>query len=71
MDTTVSEPCLFPLLTEAAVARLLNIGPSTLRKWRQRGHGPKHLRLGGVVRYRPSAVEAFLNASAKEAAANA
>lgn len=48
------------LLTEAETARLLGVSPRTLRHWRRAGRGPVHVRLGGMVRYAPPDVEAFI-----------
>ncbi len=34
----------------------------TLRDWRKRGKGPRFTRVGGLIRYKLSDVEAFVNA---------
>jgi hypothetical protein len=49
-------------LTEIQVANLLNLQPTTLRKWRWQGRGPVFSKLGGSIRYRGIDVEAFVNA---------
>jgi len=52
------------------VAKVLGIQTSTLRKWRQRGKGPRdHRRLGAtVVVYRRASVEEFIREVGWEAA---
>jgi excisionase family DNA binding protein len=49
------------LLTEAEVADLLRVSPRTVRRWRNEGTGPPALRVGRRIRYRRSAVEAWLD----------
>jgi predicted DNA-binding transcriptional regulator AlpA len=49
-----------PLLTEIETAQLLGISPRTLQNWRRSGRGPVHVRLGGLVRYAPQDVDAFI-----------
>lgn len=51
------------LLTEVEAAQFLNISIRTLQAWRTRGGGPLFIRLGRAVRYRQSALEAWLNAN--------
>ena len=41
----------FELLTTNEVARLLRVNPSTVRRWRLDGVGPRHIKIGGVYRY--------------------
>jgi predicted DNA-binding transcriptional regulator AlpA len=48
------------LLTSREVAELLRRPEGTLRQWRHRNFGPEGFRMGGVVVYRRSAVEAFI-----------
>ncbi len=48
------------LLTEIETAQLLGISPRTLQNWRRGGRGPVHVRIGGLVRYTPQDVEAFI-----------
>lgn len=51
------------LLTEREASDMLKVDPTTMRRWRRDGSGPAHLRIGRLVRYRPEAVERFLNAA--------
>ena len=39
------------LIKSAELAKQLGIQPQTLRKWRSRGIGPRHIRLGGASRW--------------------
>lgn len=48
------------LLTLVEVAAILKLPPATLRKWRAERRPPKAFRVGKWLRYRRSAVEAFL-----------
>lgn len=48
------------LATGAEVAELFGIPEKTLTEWRCRGIGPEYLKIGRYVRYRWSAVNAWL-----------
>jgi predicted DNA-binding transcriptional regulator AlpA len=48
------------LLTEAQVADGMSISPRTLQQWRYLGGGPRYLKIGSAVRYRPEDVAAWL-----------
>ena len=48
------------LLTIVELSDMLGIPVDTLYGWRQRGEGPQGYRIGRHVRYRRSAVEAWL-----------
>lgn len=62
------------LYTAAEVAELLRVRKNTIDKWRQRGRGPRFLRIGtqgpsGRIRYTRAAVEEYLaQAEAKHGA---
>lgn len=61
---TDSSPPDDRLLTPAEVCELLAIPNTLLQDWRMLGKGPAFIRLGQrTVRYRKSAVEAFLAAA--------
>ena len=51
---------LEPLLTEQDVARLLRRKLRTLQKDRLLNRGPRYIKVGKSVRYRPADVAAFL-----------
>lgn len=55
------------LLHTEAVARLLGLSASTLRKMRSRGEGPAFVRIGRrSIRYRPADVEAYVAGASKK-----
>lgn len=58
-----------PLLTPEEVAEMLGgVSPATLKRWRTQRTGPVVLHIGRCVRYRRSAVEAWLTTKDHEAA---
>ena len=51
-----------PLLTEDQAAELLGVKPTTLQVWRSTKRYPlPYVKSGRLVRYRASAIEAFIN----------
>jgi predicted DNA-binding transcriptional regulator AlpA len=48
------------LLDEKEVARLIRVSEATLSYWRSQGQGPRFIKVGHLVRYRPSDVDAWL-----------
>jgi len=42
------------------------LAPKTLDRWRQRGTGPRFLKIGGHIIYRLSDVEAYEDAQARQ-----
>ena len=69
-EPAVTKTAAARLLTQAEVAELLGgeISTRTLEDWRRRGLGPDFIKLsgtkrgGGRVRYRPQAVDRWLDA---------
>jgi excisionase family DNA binding protein len=53
-----------PLMTLPELAALLGVPVGTLYGWRHRGEGPPGYHIGRHVRYRRSAVEAWIEAQA-------
>lgn len=49
------------VLTTKEAGTFLKIQPCTLRKWRKLRKGPPFLRIEGAIRYRKSALEAYLD----------
>ena len=47
------------VLSDAEVAERLGVSPFTVRAWRHKGQGPRFMKMGRAVRYRPEDVEAF------------
>lgn len=48
------------VMTTQEVAQALRVDQSTLVRWRVNNEGPAFVRMGGRVRYRPSAIETWL-----------
>lgn len=53
-------PMTDKLLSGKQAAALLDVAPITLRVWRQRGKGPDYIEVGGRIKYRESAIAAWL-----------
>lgn len=47
--------------TPEEAAKKIGVSPKTLAKWRWQGDGPKYLKIGSRVAYRPADIEAWLN----------
>ena len=60
-----------PLLTEAQVSEILGRGVPTLQKDRVAGTGPQFVKLGRLVRYRPSDVQTWLDGRARRSTSEA
>jgi predicted DNA-binding transcriptional regulator AlpA len=48
------------LLNEHDVARIIGLSVASVRRWRLLRQGPKYLKIGTAVRYRPEAISEFL-----------
>ena len=48
------------LLNEHDVARITGLSVASVRRWRLLRQGPKYLKIGAAVRYRPEDVAAWL-----------
>ena len=48
------------MLSPEDAARILGKSASTLASWRSDGKGPRYIKFGGTIRYRPAAIEEFL-----------
>jgi predicted DNA-binding transcriptional regulator AlpA len=51
------------LLDERTLAALYGFKCKTLQRWRGEGHGPRWVRLCGLVRYRVEDIEAWISAA--------
>jgi hypothetical protein len=49
-------------LTPDDLARAWRLSPGTIANWRTNRKGPEFVRIGGLARYHPAAVEAWLTA---------
>lgn len=61
-DPVVHRPGGDVFLTPPELAGLLKTTPGVLRKWRYLGRGPAYVKDGQTIRYRRSAVDAYLDA---------
>jgi predicted DNA-binding transcriptional regulator AlpA len=48
------------LLNEHDVARITGLSVASVRRWRLLRQGPKYLKIGSSVRYRPADISAWL-----------
>ena len=51
------------LIDEPTLASRLGVSRSTLQSWRYAGRGPRFIKLGRIIRYRASDVDAYLIAN--------
>jgi predicted DNA-binding transcriptional regulator AlpA len=49
-----------PLWDDPQLAKALDVQPQTPAAWRNRNQGPPYLKIGKLVRYRPSLVKEWL-----------
>jgi predicted DNA-binding transcriptional regulator AlpA len=54
------ENTLETLLDEHAVARITGLSVASVRRWRFLKQGPKYLKIGSAVRYRPQDLTAWI-----------
>jgi predicted DNA-binding transcriptional regulator AlpA len=48
------------LVTEHDVARITGLSVASVRRWRLLRQGPKYIKIGAAVRYRPEDIAAWL-----------
>jgi predicted DNA-binding transcriptional regulator AlpA len=48
------------LMTEHDVARVTGLSVASVRRWRLLRQGPKYLKIGAAVRYKPEDISAWL-----------
>ena len=53
------------LMTPEQAAERLTVSPKTLARWRWAGHGPRFFKIGRLVRYSESDVQAFITAGVR------
>ncbi len=61
MDTPQPVTPRSELLDSEATASFLGLNPRTLGNWRLIGRGPRFIKVGNLVRYRLSDLEAWLD----------
>ena len=50
------------LLNDHEVAALIGVSIATVRRWRLLRRGPRYLRIGVLIRYRPESIREWLDA---------
>lgn len=69
MDNFSTDSRPTALLTPREVSAILRVPDATLTAWRYRATGPRWIRVGRYVRYRPRDVDAWLDAQTLREAA--
>jgi excisionase family DNA binding protein len=54
------------LMTTAAASEYLGVPVKTLEAWRYTGNGPRFVKLGRSVRYRPTDLHAWIEANVRQ-----
>jgi predicted DNA-binding transcriptional regulator AlpA len=54
------EKAIETLLNEHDVARITGLSVASVRRWRLLRRGPKYLKIGAAVRYKPEDISAWL-----------
>ncbi len=54
------DPLPSELIDEPTLASRLGVSRSTLQSWRYTGRGPRFIKLGRMVRYRSTVIDAYL-----------
>jgi excisionase family DNA binding protein len=51
---------MLALMTEVELSERLNVSLASLRRWRLEGRGPRFIKVGSLVRYRPEDLDEWL-----------
>ncbi len=57
---TTTNDTLGTLLNDREVARVTGLSVASIRRWRLLRQGPRYLKIGAAVRYKPEDVSAWL-----------
>lgn len=57
----ISQSTLTTLLNEHDVARITGLSVASVRRWRLLRQGPRYIKLGVAVRYKPEDISAWLD----------
>jgi hypothetical protein len=60
-DNPLAQLLQKPLLTPADVSALYDISVNTLAQWRVRGAGPRYVKSGSLIRYRPQDLRSYFD----------
>ncbi|HEU4694084.1 MAG TPA: helix-turn-helix domain-containing protein [Vicinamibacterales bacterium] len=59
LEQSFTKPSAATTLTDVEVAARLGVSRFTVRSWRLKGVGPRFLKMGRAVRYRPQDVDDY------------
>ena len=59
LDESFTQPSAKRTLTDVEVAARLGVSRFTVRSWRLKGVGPRFMKMGRAVRYRPQDVDDY------------
>jgi len=59
------------MLDTREAASYCGLSPRTLEKWRVHGGGPRYVKLGRAVRYRPSDIDEFVHRAERSSTSSA
>ena len=59
LEQSFTKPSATTTLTDVEVAARLGVSRFTVRSWRLKGVGPRFLKMGRAVRYRPQDVDEY------------
>jgi predicted DNA-binding transcriptional regulator AlpA len=57
---TLTDNCIEALLTEHDVARVTGLSIASVRRWRLLRQGPRYIKIGAAVRYKPEDISLWL-----------
>ena len=60
VELATIEKVLATLLNEHDVARITELSVASVRRWRLLRQGPKYIKIGAAVRYKPADIAAWL-----------
>jgi excisionase family DNA binding protein len=66
MMLRMSTPTRTPLLTPTEVAKELGLPPRTVEQWRYRNLGPRYVKVGRHVRYRPADIDVWIEQQVRD-----
>jgi excisionase family DNA binding protein len=60
-----------PMLSTEEAAKYCGLSKRTLEKWRVEGGGPRYVKLGRSVRYRPTDINEFVESAVRRSTSSA
>jgi predicted DNA-binding transcriptional regulator AlpA len=60
IEMTIASNSIETLLNEHDVARITGLSVASVRRWRLLRLGPRYLKIGAAVRYKPEEISAWL-----------